>query len=231
MNLGSFHNFSSQLRILAQFGILPGLVSCMTQPATDATDLPGTESILNLPNLLSAYRLLAFFGLVYLIMTDQGQMFALFFLISLLSDILDGWIARRFKLQTEFGAKLDSWADTLTYIAGFWGIYQFKWDEVLPHIGMLGAFLLAYLALYGTMFYKFKAVVGLHTYSFKITAYLQGACMMALLWFGLWPWFYYLALGWGIVACLEEIIILSLIPTAQTNVKGLWWVWRGLKNA
>ena len=67
-----------------------------------------------IPNILSAYRLLAFPFLAFLIVTHQERIFALFFLISLISDILDGWIARTFNLQTELGAKLDSWADTVT---------------------------------------------------------------------------------------------------------------------
>jgi cardiolipin synthase len=186
------------------------------------------ETVWTIPNILSIYRLLAFPLLAFLIVVHQERIFAIFFLLSLISDILDGWIARTFNLQTELGAKLDSWADTVTYIAGFWAIYSFKLPEILPHIFGLLTFLAAWLALYVAMFLKFKSVVGLHTYAFKITAYLQGACMMALLWFGFWPWFYYLSITWGILACIEEIIIVLLLPEAKTDVKGLFWVMKSL---
>uniref|UniRef100_A0A7C3KIC1 Uncharacterized protein n=1 Tax=Oscillatoriales cyanobacterium SpSt-418 TaxID=2282169 RepID=A0A7C3KIC1_9CYAN len=102
-----------------------------------------------------------------------------------------------------------------------------KWQEIAPHVSWVFAFAIAWIALYLAMFIKFGGIVGLHTYSFKATAYLQGACMMGLLWFGFWGWLYYLAIGWGILACLEEIVIVLLLPEAKTDVKGLWWVLRG----
>jgi len=185
------------------------------------------QAIWTIPNLLSIYRLVVFPVLVFAILKQQEQLFSFLFFISLITDILDGWIARTFHMESELGAKLDSWADTLTYIAGFWAIFSLKWQEIAPHISWVFAFAIAWVALYLAMFIKFGGIVGLHTYSFKATAYLQGACMMGLLWFGFWGWLYYLAIGWGILACIEEIIIVLLLPEAKTDVKGLWWVLRG----
>lgn len=189
--------------------------------------LPVTNKALiiwNIPNILSTYRLIIFPALVYLLLQEQTQAFALLFSISLITDILDGWIARTFHLESKLGAKLDSWADTVTYIAGFWAIFTLKWPEISPHISWIAAFAAAWLALYLAMFIKFRGIVGLHTYSFKVTAYLQGACMMSLLWFGFWDWLFYLAIGWGIFSCLEEIAIVLSLSEARTDVKGLFWV-------
>lgn len=184
------------------------------------------KTIWTIPNILSIYRLLVFPVLIFLILGRYTQLFALLFSMSLITDILDGWIARTFHLESELGAKLDSWADTATYIAGFWAICSLKWQAVAPHSLWVGVFAIAWLTLYLTMLIKFRHIVGLHTYSFKITAYLQGACMMGLLWFGFWGWLYYLAIGWGIVSCLEEILIVCLLREPQTNVKGLMWLLR-----
>ena len=180
----------------------------------------------NIPNLLSIYRLLSFPALVYCLRQEQTHTFSLLFSISLITVILDGWIARTFHLESKLGAKLDSWADTVTYIAGFWAIFTLKWPAIAPHISWIFAFAIAWIALYLAMFIKFRGVIGLHSYSFKITAYLQGACMMALLWFGFWDWLFYLAIGWGIFACLEEIAIVMYLSEARTDVRGLYWLLR-----
>ncbi|PZV17585.1 MAG: phosphatidylglycerophosphate synthase [Leptolyngbya sp.] len=183
-------------------------------------------AIWTIPNTLSLYRLAVFPLLIFLILEEQEKIFSVFFLISLITDILDGWIARTFGMESELGAKLDSWADTATYIAGFWAVFSFKGQEIAPHILWIIAFAIAWFTLYLVMLIKFRSIIGLHTYSFKITAYLQGACMMGLLWFGFWDWLYYLAIGWGILACLEEILIVLWLSEPQTDVKGLFWVLR-----
>lgn len=193
----------------------------MTAQATNT--IPKTWT---LPNILSAYRLLVFPLLVLLILQEQTQAFAFMFSLSLFTDILDGWIARTFHLESELGAKLDSWADMVTYIAGFWAIFSLKGAEITPHAGWIFAFAIAWIALHLAMFIKFDGVVGLHTYAFKITAYLQGACMIALLWFGFWGWLFYLAIGFGIFACIEEILIVLRLSEPKTNVKGLFWLLR-----
>lgn len=179
-----------------------------------------------IPNLLSFYRLIIVPVLIVAILNKQEALFAWLFFISLISDILDGWVARTFHLESEWGARLDSWADTATYLVAFWALFSFKGQAIAPHLWGVMAFAVAWLALYLAMLLKFGSVIGLHTYSFKITAYLQGACMMNLLWSGFSAWFYYLAIGWGILACVEEIVIVLLLREPQTNVKGLWWVLR-----
>ena len=84
------------------------------------------EKIWNIPNAISLYRLVSFPFLLYLIFSNNESLFALLLCINLASDAIDGIIARTFKLQTEFGARLDSMADWGTYILAFIGIYQFK---------------------------------------------------------------------------------------------------------
>lgn len=192
------------------------------------TNISTTEkTIWTIPNILSTYRLLAFPLLVMLILREQTQAFAFVFTFNLITDILDGWIARTFDMQTELGVKLDSYADTATYIAGFWAIFSLKGQEVWPYAPWIAAFATAWLALHLTMFAKFGGIIGLHTYSVKATGYLQGACAIALLWFGFWPWLFYTAICWGIFAYLEEILIVLRLSEPKSNVKGLFWVLRG----
>jgi phosphatidylglycerophosphate synthase len=98
---------------------------------------PGQPPLWTVPNLLSFYRLAASPVLLALVVMDQQPLFAVLFLVSLVSDILDGLIARLFHLQTPFGARLDSWADTATVWVGLAGLLRFAWPAIAAHLGGL----------------------------------------------------------------------------------------------
>ena len=119
-----------------------------------------------------------------MVITGKQQLFSIFIAISLLSDLIDGIIARTFNMQTKTGAKLDSWADIGTYICAFLAIYLFKWENIKPHSLVLLIFFVIWIASYTVVFIKFKGLIGLHTYLFKITGYFQGAFIMCLFLFG-----------------------------------------------
>lgn len=177
-----------------------------------------------IPNLLSLYRIVIFPFIAYLIFQKEERLFAIFITISLVTDILDGLIARVFNMQTAIGAKLDSWADTGTYLLAFAAIYVFKWEVIRPHVWILIVFVAVWLLSYAVVFIKFKGLLGLHTWLFKITGYVQGAFIVLLFMVGFIPWFFYLAIGIGTLACIEEILIILTISQPQSNVKGLYWV-------
>jgi phosphatidylglycerophosphate synthase len=185
---------------------------------------PGPATFWTIPNILSLYRLIIFPFILYLIIRHNESLFSVFITVSLITDILDGLIARVFHLETKIGAKLDSWADTGTYILAFLAVYFFKWNEFSEHYYPLLLFLLVMIASYVLVFAKFKGLIGLHTYLFKITGYLQGGFIVILFTSGFYTWFYYVAVSFGILACIEEIIIILMISQPRTNVKGLYWV-------
>jgi cardiolipin synthase (CMP-forming) len=191
------------------------------------SEITAKEKFWNIPNTLSLYRLLIFPVMLYWIFTGNENLVAIFIAVSLFTDWLDGIIARTFNMQTKIGAKLDSWADTGTYICAFSAIYLFKWEEIKPHAFMLYIFFVLWLLSYIVVFIKFKGLIGLHTYLFKSTGYVQGAFIISLFLFGFYPWLFYLCMIVGIVACAEEIIIMLLLKKPMINVKGLYWI---LKN-
>jgi CDP-diacylglycerol--glycerol-3-phosphate 3-phosphatidyltransferase len=61
-------------------------------------------------------------------------------------------------------------------------------------------------------------------YSAKIGGYLQGIYFFSLFAFGYYPPIFYLAMIWGWMSSLEEIIILIYFKKLRSNVKGLYWV-------
>ena len=64
------------------------------------------ENIINVPNFISLYRLLVFPVILFMALTGRESGFVILLCISLVSDVLDGNIARLFKLQTNFGAEV-----------------------------------------------------------------------------------------------------------------------------
>ena len=73
--------------------------------------LPTHENIYTIPNILTFSRLVASPVIGYLILHDQHRAALALFVYAGATDLVDGWIARRWKLQTVFGTVIDPMAD------------------------------------------------------------------------------------------------------------------------
>ena len=69
------------------------------------------ENILNLPNLITAIRLVLMPFFVYAILHGKSGLALLFFTVILMTDKLDGYWARMTHQMTDFGRLLDGFAD------------------------------------------------------------------------------------------------------------------------
>ena len=182
------------------------------------------KKYITVPNSLSFYRLIAFPLILWFALTGKEDLFAIFLVVNLLTDVADGYIARKFNMESEFGARLDSMADNFTYLLAFIGIYIFKLEEFLPHII---SFLFWIVMLISALLFsviKFKRFPSLHLYSWKIGGYIQGAFFIVLFSYDFVTPFYYFMIIWGIMASLEHITIQLMIPEMRSNVKGLYWL-------
>lgn len=179
---------------------------------------------LNVPNLLSFYRLISFPFVLYFAFVGQEKIFAILLIINLITDALDGLIARGFNLQTEFGAVLDSYADIGMYISAILGVIIFKAEDLAPHWVSLTVFIVVFIIPKIISYYKFGTVPSLHLYFSKVVGYLQGTFFFVLFAFGFSVTFYYIAILTGIVSFIEQIIIVILATEPQSNVKGLYWI-------
>jgi cardiolipin synthase (CMP-forming) len=75
------------------------------------TNLSPRENIYNLPNLLTVSRLIAAPVTAYLLVHDQFKWALALFAYAGITDLVDGWMARRWKLQTVAGSVIDPMAD------------------------------------------------------------------------------------------------------------------------
>ncbi|GGA83460.1 CDP-alcohol phosphatidyltransferase family protein [Ornithinibacillus halotolerans] len=89
------------------------------------------REIFTIPNILSYIRLLLIPVFVYIYITaDHAEAYyiaAFIILVSGLTDMLDGWIARKFNQITELGKTVDPIADKLTQ-AAILGCLMFRYD-------------------------------------------------------------------------------------------------------
>ena len=71
----------------------------------------------NIPNILTLFRIVLIPFIVISIINDEYIIALVFFIISGLTDVLDGFIARRFNCITDFGKLIDPLADKTTQIS------------------------------------------------------------------------------------------------------------------
>ena len=188
------------------------------------------ENIINVPNFISLYRLLAFPVIFFMALTGREQWFVILLCISLVSDVLDGNIARLFKLQTHFGAALDNLADIFTYAMAILGLFIFKWTDIKPHSWILFLFLGIFILSYIVSFARFGKIPGLHLYSAVSAGYAQSIFFFVLFVWGFYPWMLYVVATWGIIAYTEKIFILFKLDDIKIGVKGLYWVMKKEKE-
>jgi phosphatidylglycerophosphate synthase len=174
----------------------------------------------NLPNAISALRILLVPILAMLAFRGWRQAFTLLLASSLLLDFLDGYLARRLKQQTLLGAQLDSWGDFLTVLvypaAAVW-LQPLLLRHNAPWVTLA---LLAYAGPITFGVIKFRRLTSYHTRLMSLTAYVMGVAVVAFF------------AGWSdlplraacvllTIAAAEEILISATLPAWQANVRNL----------
>ena len=182
------------------------------------------SEFLTIPNLITSYRLVIDPVILYFIIADKENLFAIFLTINLLSDALDGFLARILKQETEIGAKLDAFADNFTYVLAFIGIFVFKMEDIRPHMISFIVMISMLVSTVIVSLIKFRKFPTYHLYTTKIGGYIEGGFFIALFIIGFITPYYYLVVAWAIMGAIECIAINLLIPEMRSDIKGLYWV-------
>ena len=130
-----------------------------------------------IPNILSASRIV--FCLPLLLVDAMTVPFWTLYLIAGTTDMLDGFLARRWGVESQFGARLDSLADFVFVMAV--GYKLFPWLKLPVALWMMIA-LIAMVKIVNTISsYVVKhKIVFLHTKANKLTGFLLFICMMTI---------------------------------------------------
>lgn len=176
-------------------------------------------------NGITIYRLAAAPVLVLLIIKGQLFLFTWLLGFSFFTDVVDGFLARRYQVTSVLGSRLDSIADDLTIVAAIIGVIIFKpgflQKEMIVVVGLLVIFFLQMLYA----FIRYGKTTSFHTYGAKAATLMQGTFLLLLFFLPEPSYFlFYVAVFITGAELIEEIILTALLPVWEANVKGLYWV-------
>lgn len=166
----------------------------------------------HIPNALTIIRFLLIPFIIYYIFTGEFILAFIFFTLSGITDIADGFIARKFNLISNFGKLMDPLADKLTQIATLtclvissiiptWILIIVLLKEFIMIVGsafLYGKDVVVYSRWYGktaTVLFYLAIVVSLFTKQFELSTF----------WSTLDLWIYCIALGMTIFSLVAYI--------------------------
>ncbi len=166
-----------------------------------------------LPNALTLFRIVAVIPLVVLLFIGEFRSALILAFVAGFSDLIDGFLARRFNWQTEFGGMLDPLADKLLMLAA---------TVSLTILGHLPLWLVALVVLReviivgGGLYYHYRIepVTASPTWLSKFNTFLLVALVLLVL----------LRLsGWMPPVDIETWLVPAVAAT--TIASGLHYVW------
>ena len=175
-------------------------------------------------NGITLYRLIAAPFLLFLILTKQADIFKWLLAVSFFTDAIDGFLARKYKVASIMGAKLDSIGDDLTVIAGVVGLFVLKTEFIKKEFIWLIIIFILFLIQVILALARYGSFTSYHTYLAKVAAVFQGVFLI-LSFFTPEPnrVLFYAAIIITALDLLEEIILTMLLPKWTANVKGIYW--------
>ena len=177
----------------------------------------------NIADWFSFYRIFAAPFLILIVWSGQRELFSWLLLLSYSTDMIDGFLARKLKITSPRGSQLDSMGDQLTLIAGFIGLLRFEFEFISEQYQWILIPFTLYCIQMLIAFKKYRKATAFHTYLAKLSAVIQAAFILWLLFFGPVYWLFYTMIIIGIVETIEEILLIFLYPQWVAGVKGYIW--------
>ncbi len=176
---------------------------------------------LTIPNLLSLFRIVVAPFLIIVAYLGWEGVFYIIFGLMLLSDALDGIVARALNQTSDLGAKLDSYGDIATYltipIAGW-----LLWSDLM-YAQRYYIFWTIFIYILPSIFalVKFHQLVSYHTWITKISAITMCAGILVLFVYKD-AYLFHVAIVILMIEAIENIIITLKLKTPKNNINSLW---------
>lgn len=197
----------------------------MLELAKDYEAVVMVKNIYSIPNLLSLLRLALVPVLALAATLNQATLFLWLMAISLASDMLDGYFARRLHQVTELGARLDSWADMATYAVMILGLYMIWPSIFIEQVIYLIAATLSYVLPVVIALTRFGSFPSYHTWGAKLAAVLVAPAYYLLILYDN-QIFFRMVIIFHVVVALEEIAITFILKQPKTNVASILTILR-----
>ena len=175
------------------------------------------SAIGTIPNVISFIRILLAPGIITMGSLDHPHWFLGVYAGSLLTDFLDGFLARLLHQQSKLGSQLDTIGDVMTGIAVMIGGYLI-WPEVIRGEVLGFLMILLMLAISGSVtLFTYHHLPSYHTWCAKLSTIILGVGTWVLF-AGISPWVFRAGVVILVISALEEIAITLLLPNWQPSV-------------
>lgn len=140
------------------------------------------DRIVTIPNIICLVRLFGSAALFGFAFAQNARLFAGVFTVLSLSDWIDGKLARWLRQRSDFGARLDSFADAMLYTALGFGLILLQWETLQREFVWWIPAVLSYVVTTCFGLWKYGKVPSYHTYGAKISQWviLFGAISLLL---------------------------------------------------
>jgi CDP-diacylglycerol--glycerol-3-phosphate 3-phosphatidyltransferase len=180
----------------------------------------------NFVDWISFYRILAAPLLLSLLWLDKREVFTWFLLISYFTDMIDGFLARKFKISSARGSQLDSFGDQVTFSIGLIALFIFEKEFIIQNLILILIAFIPYVIQMIIAYSKYGKTTAFHTYLAKISAIIQGTFILWSLFFMPNYWLFYSIIVFGILETTEEIILIFMHEEWISDIKGIYWALR-----
>lgn len=184
---------------------------------------PAMETTMkNIPNYITLVRLIL--SVLLFFITDNWILFLMIYFVCGVSDVLDGFLARKFHLQTKTGARLDSLADFIFFFSAFFRMLL-SYRLIIPPPIILGSILIVLIRFFNLHITrkKFGMPGILHTIGNKLSGIIFFFACPAAVMLGYIPiWVVFIPL----FSALEETLILLNAGSYNPDIRSLYHLFK-----
>lgn len=182
-------------------------------------------------NGITIYRIVSTPVLLYLLVSRQFEIFRWLLASCFFTDAIDGFLSRYFNSVSLLGSRLDSIGDDLTVMMAIIGIFFLNPEFIKEHLPLIIGLFILYLAQNGSALFRYGKLTSFHTYLAKLAAVIQAIFLLTFFFLQqAISILFLLAVVITALELIEEIILITLLPKYQTDVKGIYWALRKKSN-
>jgi phosphatidylglycerophosphate synthase len=176
---------------------------------------------LNLPNLLSALRVGLAPLLVGCAFLGWERLFVALYVVSLLTDSADGFLARRLGQTSKLGARLDSIGDLAICCCLPVCAYRLWPEMIRAELPYVTVGLVCYLAPVVAGIWRYGRMPSFHTWGAKALAVIISAALVVMFTTHQ-TLFFRLCIPLLVLECMEELAMIAILPSWRPNVPSVW---------
>ncbi|MBD3203166.1 hypothetical protein GF327_02650 [Candidatus Woesearchaeota archaeon] len=174
-----------------------------------------------LPNIITLTRFLMIPFLIYFSYKNNIAVFILFYIFTGITDKLDGFIARKLNQTSNFGAKIDNYADEIMCYVSLSCLIFLRPDVVRKYLELILFTIIIAVLNRIFLFTKFKNKTRMHLYSGKISVYLLYISVSILILTRNDKLFFVYILS-QLFVIIEEIIIMAISEDINPQIKSVF---------